>query len=200
MILRVKVILILFLIAQVCLGQLNAPQLAEVEERVLDALRIIEPPDSGILGVVKAAGPPDLVKAAVLKILDESYPVTPNKRLALLRAIGVIGGLRYREAIPKIQLVLRDGSLSQATRMSAARTLGRIDPEGSKEVLLAAFDACAPLEFQVRIAIAEALAETRDRNVLAKLETWARGEPQGSFERKNFDRIVSSMRTKLQRE
>ena len=198
--LRTSFVSILFLIAQGSLAQVNAPRLAEVEERVLDALLIIEPPDSGILGLVKAAGPPDLVKAAVLKILDESYPATPNKGMTLRRVIGVIGGLKYREAIPKIQLVLRDSALYQATRMSAARTLGRIDPEGSKEVLLAAFDACAPLEFRVRIAIAEALAETRDRNVLAKLETWARGEPQGSFERKNFDRIVSSMRTKLQRE
>ncbi|MBL8229252.1 MAG: HEAT repeat domain-containing protein [Bryobacterales bacterium] len=199
MFLRMSVKIILFLVAQVCLGQINAPRLAEVEERVLDALLIIEPPDSGILAVVKAAGPPDLVKAAVLKILDESYPVTQNKGMTLRRVIGVIGGLKFREAIPKIQLVLRDSALYQPTRASAARSLGRIDPEGSKQILIDAFDACTPLEFEVRIAIAEALAETRDRTVLAKLETWARGEPQGSFERRNFDRIVSAMRMKLQR-
>jgi hypothetical protein len=164
----------------------------------MDDLFLIEPPPEGLLAVVKRAGPPELVKAALLKIFEESYPLVPGKRMPLLRVIGVVGLFGYKEAIPKLRLVLADKELDQPARMAAARALGRLDAEGNKQVLLTAFDECTKLESTVRVAIAEALAQTRDRSVLAKLETWARGEAPGTFERKHFDRIVSEMRTRLQ--
>jgi hypothetical protein len=169
-----------------------------VEAQLMDDLFLIESPPEGLMAVVKRAGPPELVKAALLKILDESYPLVPGKRMPLTRAVSLAGGLGYKEAIPKIRLVLADGSMDQTTRRAAARALGRLDAEGNKQVLLTAFDQCTKLESTVRVAIAEALAQTRDRSVLAKLETWARGEAPGTFERKHFDRIVSEMRTRLQ--
>jgi hypothetical protein len=175
-----------------------SPTLAEIQERLMGDLFRYEPPPGGTVAYIKGIGPPDLVKAALLNILEESYPLVPGKRMPLTRVIEVVAMFGYKEAIPKIRLVLADGSLDQTTRMVSARALGRLDAEGNKQVLLTAFDQCTKLESTVRVAIAEALAQTRDRSVLAKLETWARGEAPGTFERKHFDRIVSEMRTRLQ--
>ncbi|MBL8231597.1 MAG: HEAT repeat domain-containing protein [Bryobacterales bacterium] len=144
-------------------------------------------------------GPPSVVIPALLRILEAERHAAPETRGAArrLQAVSALGNFRERSAMPIMRSILADGALPVAVRRTSARALGRIDPVANKDALLSAFDQSERKEFDLRIDIAKALIETRDRAVLDKMEQWARGNPPGSLERKEFDLIVSEMRKKV---
>lgn len=89
----------------------------------------------------------------------------------------VAGSLGLREISETLTQVLLDPFAEGSIRVLAAKSLGQIDVEGNKEILLSALNSSvAENDDLVRAAAAEALAATKDTRVLNELETRASQE------------------------
>ena len=79
----------------------------------------------------------------------------------------------------------------------AARSLGQIDAEGNKQLLLKAL-ANKDDYFQVRVYAAEALGKTKDAEVLKALENYGR-EEKDSHVKQQFEKAAQELRGRLRR-
>ena len=83
--------------------------------------------------------------------------------------------------------------LSRRRSAGAARSLGQIDPEGNKQILLKALNPVTSNYYLIRVFAAEGLARTKDTGVLKAIEQY-RVEEKDSYVRQQFDNASQAMR------
>jgi hypothetical protein len=122
-------------------------------------------------------GPAKSVSAIVLSFAvqnkdakkGDGTPAYPT----LIDAVFALGKLKETTGLPLLrELIMREG-VSPEVEIYALQSIGEIDPDGNKGVLLRALKS---QEFPVRRAAAEALSKTNDASVLTELEVVASQE------------------------
>jgi hypothetical protein len=116
----------------------------------------------------------------------------------LLRpAVSLLGELRANSANEFLSSLATDSKVHQSVRAMAIRSLGQIDSEANKQILIRALD---PSEHpSVRINAAEGLAKTKDAEALKALERFGR-EEKDSYVRNEFGKAENALREKGVRE
>ncbi|MFQ5740058.1 MAG: HEAT repeat domain-containing protein [Acidobacteriota bacterium] len=153
---------------------------SSVEKRVENILLLIEGYPGGREAMVDAlrnVGPESQVRTVLLRWLSlrPSRPDTMDGN-RLHNAIAAAGALKAKWAIEPVSKALLDPSVHETTRSTAARMLGEIDPEAAKETLIRALDPQFAEYVFIRIHSAEALAKTKDPEVLKILRQYAAAE------------------------
>ena len=155
--------------------------------------------DSGGFAVVEKLQPQETVREILLEILSTKRCVNPKRDWdypCLVVAVDWLGKMREPRAIPMIEKVATDDNHSHGARVAAVQALGRIDPQRSKDVLVQVLYSAGEDRY-LRVKAAEALAETRDRQALDAIETWARGETRPHY-RQRLEAAAKKLRAKLQ--
>lgn len=146
---------------------------------------------------IKELGRDAEVKAILLNMIakyDYSRPGT-KEYLYLSGATYMLGEMGVREAARPLAQMLSDRRIHENVRAGAARSIGKIDPVRNKQVLLRAL-ANDSEYFQVRVYAAEALANTKDPNVLEALERYARQE-RDDHVRQQFQKAAQALRASI---
>jgi HEAT repeat protein len=115
------------------------------------------------------------------------------EELYLDGAVYMLGELKVKEAEENLSRILLDRTADRRTRAWAAKSLGQIDAEANKNILL---EALRPHNYHlIRINAAEALANTKDRNVLRTLEAYSR-EERDDYVRQRLQKATDKLRAK----
>jgi hypothetical protein len=134
--------------------------------------------------------------AAVLMRLASTYRYAGEGSLGFKMVNGAVvslGVLEVKSASELLSSLCTDRKVHEDVRALAARSLGQIDPESNKQILLRAL---APSEhYLVRVYAAEGLAKTRDAEALKALERYSR-EEKDSYVRQQFEKTAQKLRTK----
>ena len=169
-------------------------QLAQEIERAMRAF------DSDGFAIVEKLQPQETVREILLEIVREKRYLNAKSNSDYLYFVGAVdwlGKMREPRAIPMIEKVATDDdSHSHGARVIAVQALGRIDPQRSKDVLVQVLYSAGEDRY-LRVKAAEALAETRDRQALDAIETWARGETRPHY-RQRLEAAAKKLRAKLQ--
>ncbi len=177
---------------------LKAAEETSLEQKVLDALRLncIEscPP---IAGRLLDLGPAKSVSAIVLRFAMQNKDARKGDGTSaypiLIDAVFALGKLKETVGIPLLrELVMRDG-ISPEVEIYALQSIGEIDPDGNKGVLLGALRS---QEFPVRRAAAEALSKTNDTSVLTELGV-AASQEKSRGQSSVIQGLADSMRTRI---
>ena len=94
----------------------------------------------------------------------------------LMGATSMLGELGDKEAERGLAVMIFDRRVHEDVRAMAVRSLGNIDPESNKELLLKALRSKKSDYFDIRVGAAEGLAKVRDPRVRTALEHAARHE------------------------
>jgi HEAT repeat protein len=119
--------------------------------------------------------------------------------LYLYRAVWVLGAFKERRASSPLASLLLDQRVHENVRTVAAESLGKIDAEGNKEVLLKVLDPkMADYPF-IRIEAAKALAKTDDRQALKAIERLAAKE-RDTYVKQKLGEAASELKQRIQRD
>jgi HEAT repeat protein len=134
--------------------------------------------------------------AAVLARFASTYRLSKEgspEFLVLDGAVACLGELKARSANDLLSSFLTDRKIHENVRSRAARSLGQIDPEGNKQILLRALDPTVSDHYLIRVYAAEGLAKTRDAEALKAVERYSR-EERDSYVRQQFEKAAQAMR------
>lgn len=137
-----------------------------------------------------------LILLGMLKKYKHSEPGS-MEYIYLNGASWVLGGLRDQRATNLLSQMLFDAKTHENVRALAARSLGQINAEGNKQLLLKAL-ANKDDYFQVRVYAAEALGKTKDSEVLKALEKYSQ-EEKDSHVKQQFEKAARELSGKLRR-
>lgn len=168
----------------------------QLEQEIEMAMRQIE---GGGLAIVEKLEPQETVREILLEILRKGrylHPKSDRDRRFFVVAVHWLGTMREPRAIPMIEKVATDDSYGRGARVAAVDALAKIDPQRSKDVLVQVLYSAGE-DRHLRVVAAEALAETRDRQALDAIETWARGETRPHY-RQKLEAAAKKLRAKLQ--
>jgi HEAT repeat protein len=172
-----------------------------LEQRIKEVF-LRQPDDGGDVdkrAEIAALGHEEQVSKILLSFLTRyRYPQTTEEELYLDGAVDMLGELRVAEAVAPLARILLDGKVAERTHAWAAKSLGRIDPEAGKEALLAALDPKVSDFHLTRINAAEALADTKDPEVLKALERHGR-EERDPYVRQKLLKAADRLRARLDR-
>ena len=149
---------------------------------------------------IEELGRSDEVKTILLRMLVNykySEPGTSNVKeySYLTGAVSMLGALQEPESVSLLSLTLFDRNVHENVRALAVKSLGQIDPEGSKQSLLKALANISDY-YLIRIYAAEALAKTTDPQVLKTLERYGRAE-KDAYVRQRFDNATRELRARI---
>lgn len=149
---------------------------------------------------IRGLGREEEVKAIVLNMIakyDYSRPGT-IEAIYLSGATWILGELGLKEASRPLAQMVFDHKIHENVRALAVRSLGQIDAEANKEILLKALAKVSDY-FQIRVYAAEALAKTKDPNVLKALERYTRQE-RDDHVRQQFQKAAQALRARVSQE
>lgn len=112
-------------------------------------------------------------------------------------ATWMLGEFKDQRATNLLSQMLFDTKTHENVRALAARSLGQIDAEGNKRLLLKAL-ANKDDYFQIRVYAAEALGKTKDSEVLKALEKYSREETD-SHVKQQFEKAARELSGRLRR-
>lgn len=173
---------------------------SDLKEKINDIfLHLHNERQDGVRAKVVALGR----KAEVEKILLEmtaknKYAQVLKEKMLLNGAVSMLGDLRVEQATGLFSQMLFDNKVNAYTRALAATSLGKVDAEGSKQLLLKALDPSVSDYPVLRINAAEALSKVKDRQVLEALERCSR-EEQDRFTRQKFENAAQDVRKRVER-
>lgn len=136
------------------------------------------------------------VRDILLKMLRSHAHVeagTPEY-VYLLGATTMLGEMRVKEAIDPLSRLFSDQKINVSVRAFALRSLGQIDPEANKQLLLTTL-ANSSADHLIRGFAAEALANTNDAQVLKVIERSSR-EEQNATVRRKLEEAAQKLRAK----
>jgi hypothetical protein len=148
---------------------------------------------------IEKLSPQEQVRELLLVMLEKNQYATPGTEeyLYLIGSTSVLGELRDERAEDKLASMLVDQFVHENARALAARSLGQIDPEKNKQHLLKALENKYDY-FLITVYAAEALAKTKDPQVLKSLEQYAREETD-SHVRQMLEKSAQELRTNMGR-
>ena len=117
--------------------------------------------------------------------------------LYLNGAVWMLGERKVKQAEGPLPQILFDRRVHENVRALAARSLGQIDSEANKQLLLKALANTSDY-FAVRVYAAEGLAKTKDRLVLKALEKYSR-EERDPHVRQQFQKAAQQVRARISR-
>ena len=134
----------------------------------------------------------------LLKIIqDGKYAKSGTEQGMLMPAATfALGELRVPQAISVLTANLKDEKVDNIARALSARALSQIDLEGSKPILLDALKNKSNY-YRIRLEAAEALANTKDSNVLKILDQHSR-EEKDPHVRKQLAGSAEKLRASMQ--
>lgn len=137
------------------------------------------------------------VHAILLNWLSKHKHSDPGTKesLYLRGATWILGAMQVKQATEPISQILFDPKVHENVRALAARSLGQIDADANKEVLLTALANTADY-FGIRVEAAEAVAKTKDPQVLKALSRYAR-EERDSYVKQKFEKAAQDLRAKI---
>lgn len=140
------------------------------------------------------------VKAVLIKMLSKYKHSEPEtlEYIYLNGATWALGEMKEQQAASPLSQMLFDKKVHENVRALAARSLGQIDAEGNKQLLLRALDSVNDYHM-IRIYAAEALAETKDPQALKALEKYSREERDPQI-RQKFEKAARDLRAKIARQ
>jgi len=146
---------------------------------------------------IEALGNTEEVKAILLKMLTKhKYAFRSLESRYLAGATWILGEMKAKQAAEPLSQLLFDQKVHENIRTRVARSLGQIDPVGSKPLLLKAL-ANTTDYFGVRVEAAEALAKTKDPQALKALERYSRAE-RDPVVRQKFETAAKELRARIQ--
>ncbi|MCC6589833.1 MAG: HEAT repeat domain-containing protein [Bryobacterales bacterium] len=179
------------------------PTRTELKAEIERAMRLRH---GGGFDIVSKLQPLEVVREIVLGYLASGYehplPYTPPPKGTGFEwryfyvSIYYVGLFHEPRALPMLEKIAVNEEFSETVRTYAVHSIGRIDPTASKSVLISLLYSTTRPQWGLRIAAAEALAETSDREALSELEKWARGETR-PFDKKKFEAASAKLREKL---
>lgn len=145
---------------------------------------------------IEELGRAEEVQAILLKMLIKYKYSEPETKEAgyLTGATWMLGAMEVKQAVGPLSQMLFDRKVHENVRALAARSLGQIDPEGNKQSLLKALANVSDYHL-TRIYAAEALAKTKDAQVLTALERYSR-EERDPYVRQKFEKAAKELRTR----
>jgi HEAT repeat protein len=148
---------------------------------------------------IEKLSPKEQVRGILLVMLVNHQYATPGTEeyLYLTGATSVLGRLRDARAEDQLSSMLFDQNVHENARALAAQSLGQIDPEKNKHLFLRALGNKDDY-FAIRVYAAEALAKTKDPQVLESLEQYAREETD-SHVRQKLEKSAQELRTNMRR-
>ena len=150
-------------------------------------------------GKILELGHPEEVKAILLSMVERyKHAKGGTREVRLLTGATVtLGDLSERRALAPLSSILLDRKVDITVRGCAARSLGQIDPDGTKQTLLTALKNKANMFF-IRLEAAKALVKTNDPQVLQVLEQASRTE-KDAYVRQQLDKSAQELRRRIQR-
>jgi len=147
---------------------------------------------------IEALGNTEEVKVILLKMLTKHKyaDVRSLESRFLVGAVLMLGEMKAKQAAEPLSQMLFDQKVHENIRALAARSLGQIDAVGSKPLLLKALANTSDY-FGVRVEAAEALAKTKDPQVLKALQRSSRAE-KDDFVRQKFETAAKELRARMQ--
>lgn len=174
---------------------------SEVEGRVKQELLYhrVEGEAYDIKARLEKIGQPEQVNKILIDVVTQYkyHKLGSMESMLYQSATGALGELRVTGAIGPLTANLKDRRVDKIKRAFSARALGQIDPDRSKQSLLEVLRDKS-IYYDIRVEAAQALAKTRDPEVLRVLEQYAR-EEQDTFTRKQFEKAVQEMKANIQR-
>ena len=146
---------------------------------------------------IEQLGQSEEVKSILLEMLEryKNSELGTEEYLYFAGATRMLGELKEKRAIELLTQILFDQQINKGVRAYAARSLGQIDPVRNKQSLLKAL-ANASDYFGIRIEAAEALATTKDPQVLKVLERYSR-EERDVYVKQKFEKAAQDLRAKI---
>lgn len=146
---------------------------------------------------VEQLGSPGEVKAVLLRMLTEHKHSKPGTKefLYLVGATQALGEIKEIQAADALSWFLFDQNVDRVVRALAVKSLGQIDPEGNKDLLLRVM-ADVPGHPLTRIYAAEALAKTKDPQVAEALIRYSR-EEQDAYVRGKLEKAAQAAKTRV---
>jgi hypothetical protein len=122
------------------------------------------------------------------------YAKKQSEEFLILRgAVASLGELKVNSADKLLASLLTDQKVHENIRAMSARSLGQIDPEGNRKVLLKAL--ASTEDYLTRVYAAEGLANTKDSEALTVLERYSSDE-KDSYVRQKFEKAAEALRAK----
>ena len=167
-------------------------QQPQLEEQIKQLLLNEEPVD--LKTELRRLGNDDEIATLLMQLAsDNRSAVVRSQRLIILDgAVSALGQIRATSANDLLSSLLTDQKVQRNVRAGAARSLGQIDPERNKEILLRALDQTSDF-YLIRVYAAEGLAKTRDAKALKALERYGR-EEKDAYVRQKFENGAQAMR------
>ena len=148
---------------------------------------------------LEGLGRTEEVKAILLTMLTRYKYSEPEtnfyESIYLSGAAWMLGEMKVKQAETSLSQILFDRRVHENIRALAARSLGQIDPEATKELLLKALANNSDY-FAVRVYAAEGLAKTKDQRVLKALEKYSR-EERDPHVRQQFQKAAQQVRARI---
>lgn len=137
------------------------------------------------------------VKAILLRMLTQyKYSEAETLQFVYLNAATwMLGAMKVKQAEAPLSQILFDPGVHENVRALAARSLGQIDAEANKQVLMRALANVSDY-FAVRVYAAEGLAKTKDPEALKALERYSR-EERDPYVREAFQKAAQEVRAKI---
>jgi HEAT repeat protein len=177
----------------------QAPENVSLDQKVRDALQeSCSYEGCGPMGPrLLKVGPANAVSAAVLRLAEQYKNAKAGQRSEeyslLMTSVFALGKLQWKAALPLlIDFATRTDGPQEIT-VFAIQSIGEIDAEGNKAVLLGALKS---QDFFTRRIAAEALSKTNDSSVLTELEVAASQEDHLDQSRV-IQALADSMRTRM---
>jgi len=137
-------------------------------------------------------------RAILINMLTKYRYAKPGtlQYLYLSGATHSVGRMGIKNAAAPLSQFIFDKSVHENVRAVAVKSLGLIDAEGNKKILLRALHHTSDY-FLIRINAAEALAKTKDSQALAAIERSARKETD-SYVRQQFEKSARELKLNMQ--
>ena len=136
------------------------------------------------------------VGTILLNLLEQNKYAQPGTEgyKYLIGATSLLGNLQVHEAAKPLSRIFSDRKINTSARAFALRSLGQIDAEANKRLLLTAM-ADPSADYLIRSFAAEALADTNDPQVLKAVERRIR-EEQNQTVRRKLEETAQKLRAK----
>ncbi len=138
-----------------------------------------------------------IVEILLKMVQDGKYAKLGSPQGMLIPAATfALGALKEPQAVAVLKENLNDEKVDDIVRALSARALSQIDLEGNKQILLDALQNKSNY-YRIRLEAAEALANTKDPNVLKTLDKHS-NEEKDTHVKKQLAASAEKLRTRIQ--
>ena len=196
---RTAIFLTIFVVFAIVMG---LPLIASQSEADLESKieRLLLPHHGVDIRAIEGLAPRPAIRDVLLRLIAKYRNADPDtvKNLDFIlldRAVFALGQLKEAQALQPLSDLLADRHINDNIRSRAARALGKIDADASKDVLLRSLD--PDNHISVRLAAIEALGKARGAAVLDSLQRYLKTEQRDSLRRRATESI-REIRSRIQ--